>query len=140
MLKLPSPQWNKTGLLKEMGITFSLYNEIMNYDPVSVADKIRKPTPEKLKAFIAKHGHVLEKKNETVHLLNGKPVDELNPPVEEENPPNHQEIEYKPPISVLNGEEDLLATLNNLTDRFRKKGYRLSTRIENIFTPEFQES
>jgi len=124
ILRLPNPEWNKTSLVKEMGITFGLYADIMEMDPVSV--KIKTPTVEKLKAFVSKHEHILDKKKEPAHLLNGKPMDEK---VKAKSlsakaiPKNHEAIDDG---------EDLLVSLNILSDKFQKKGYRLSVRIENI--------
>lgn len=133
LLEDPNPRWKKSGIVKEMGVTFSLYDEIMNYDPVTVADKIRQPTLEKLKSFIGKHGHHL---NEIP-----KRPDPPHPVASSYKPPKDPD----PPKSILphipQGEgEDLLARLNELALKFQRRGYRLGIRIENMYMSENPES
>lgn len=85
------------------GITYNLYHEILEFDPVAVS--IREPSIEKLKAFIEK-------------CKNPEPEPEPEPPA------------VKKEAKCLEG--DLLEQLDRLIIKFNQRGYCLDVTIRKM--------
>jgi len=119
------PDWTKTAIIKEMGVDFYLYEDIMKLDPVVVGDKIRTKTIEKLKAFIEKHLCILDKEPVPRGVRTSKSVDPFDPPV-----PIPRKEEPKKPDPPKG--DDPLTRLDDLIAEFASRGYKLETRIIKI--------
>lgn len=111
--------WGKTAIVKEIGITNPLFNDIMEMDPVSI--NIYAKSVDKLKAFIEKHEAVLDKPSN--------------------NPPGvHRSSRTDPfPVIPRKNEEpapsngwDPLADLDKLEKKLAARGYKLEARIIKI--------
>jgi len=120
--------WTKSAIVNEMGVTFALYQDIMEVDPVAI--KIRTPTIEKLKAFIAKHEAILDKEPKPMGVTRSAPTDPF--PVIPRKP-SPESVGLTPIIKeseLIDG--DPLAELDRLEAKFAKRGYKLETRIIKI--------
>jgi len=134
-LNLKSLGWTHNGIASEMGITFALLNEILDFDPVAV--NVRGGTMEKLRAFVDRHEAGLEKpkRKKSEHKKkdpNKKP--EFHVQVTESMAdaiPDDVGIQIGP--NYVDG--NLLNELNLLAEKFAKAGYRLNANIEFIYTP-----
>ena len=138
-LNLKSQGWTNSGVATEMGISFILLTEILEYDPVSV--NVREGTMEKLRDFIARHesGIVKPEKKKT-----GPKKKKLGPKKKEPEfkieVPDSMVDAIPNEIGIETGPKDddgnLLQDLNVLAERFAKSGYRLNANIELIYEPE----
>jgi len=115
--------WTKSSVVAEMGVTFSLYSDIMEMDPVSI--KIRTPTVNKLHAFIEKHEAILDKEPTPPGVTRSKPEDPFPIVPNKPTPP-------KPPPPPNDSGGDPLAELDALVEKFARRGYKLHTRIEKM--------
>lgn len=115
------PEWGKTVIVKDMGITFPLYQDIMELDPVSIT--VRTKTVEKLKAFIAKHEGVLDKPSPKPPGITRSGKDDPFPVVP-------KKLEIQPERSPY--AFDPLVELDNLEKKFVARGYKLDVRIIKI--------
>ena len=112
---LENGQWNQDGVIKDMGVSFALYKDIMELHPVAVGDKIQKKSVDKMKAFIERYGSVLEKGATPVGVVHSKQEDPFP-------------ITRKPKAPG----KDPLAELDALAKKFASRGYKLETRITKI--------
>ena len=115
--KLKELGWSETKVLNEIGIAHKLFKDIMEMDPVSIT--IYAKSVDKLRAFIEKHGAILDKPTPAPGVHSGKREDPF--PVIPKKPP-------PPPSS--NG--DPLAELDRLVEKFEARGYKLETKIIKI--------
>ena len=118
------PQWSKSSIIAEMGVTYKVYANIMEQDPVCAGDKFRRPTIDKLKAFIANHKAVLDKKPSPLGVRTSQPKDPFRLP--DPSPPRSPQ---KPKVS---DGSDPLTRLDELVEEFANRGYKLETRIVKI--------
>jgi hypothetical protein len=111
LLEDPNPQWNKSTIVQEMGVSYGLYSDIMALDPVVVGEKIRTPTVKNLDEFIERH------KKQAPPLAPSMTI--------------KSKVAESPPLDPPKS-EDPLTRLDNLVAEFAKRGYKLETRIIKI--------
>ena len=138
-LELKSKGWTNNGIIKEIGISFALLTEILEYDPVSV--NVRDVTMEKLRDFIDNFAKGIDKplrksSRPEKSQVKKDPADkpEFNTVV-----PESMAEAIPEETGIIRGPRDLdgnlLNDLNNLAKRFASQGYRLSASIELTYEP-----